>query len=61
MKQESFKNFVLDQLREIPDVQCRPMFGGYGLYSDARFFGIIHEGKLYFKTDSDTVTDYGDE
>ena len=58
MKQESFKNSVLDQLREISNLQCRPMFGGYGLYADARFFGIIYEGKLYFKTDSNTVKDY---
>ena|ERR1041384_1533181 len=61
MKAESFKNFVIDQLREIQDVQCRPMFGGYGLYADARFFGIIHDGKLYFKTDEQTVEDYLDE
>ena len=58
MKQESFKNFVLDQLREISNLQCRPMFGGYGLYADARFFGIIYEGKLFFKTDRNTVKDY---
>ena len=56
MNQVSFKNFVLDQLREIPDLQCRPMFGGYGLYSDARFFGIVYEGRVYFKTDDHTVS-----
>jgi len=61
MKQASFKNFVLDQLREIPDMECRPMFGGYGLYSDARFFGIIYEGRVYFKTDQSTVKAYTDE
>jgi DNA transformation protein and related proteins len=59
--QVSFKNFVLDQLREISDLQCRSMFGGYGLYSDGRFFGIIHEGKVYFKTDIHTVSAYADE
>jgi DNA transformation protein and related proteins len=61
LKQVSFKNFVLDQLRELPDLQCRPMFGGYGLYSDARFFAIIYDGKVYFKTDGRTVKDYEDE
>ena len=58
MKEESFKNFVLDQLRELPDLECRPMFGGYGLYAGAHFFGIIYQGKLYFKTDPNTVKDY---
>ncbi len=27
------------------------MFGGYGLYRGKLFFGIIHRGRLYFKTD----------
>jgi DNA transformation protein len=34
------------------------MFGGYGLYHDETFFGIIHRGRLYFKVDEATVEDY---
>ncbi len=34
------------------------MFGGYGLYQDETFFGIIHRGRLYFKIDEKTVGDY---
>ena len=34
------------------------MFGGYGLYQDETFFGIIHKGRLYFKTDETTVSAY---
>jgi len=30
-KDESFKDFVLDQLRGLDDVEARRMFGGYGL------------------------------
>ena len=30
------------------------MFGGYGLYHDGAFFGIIFKGRLYFKTDAAT-------
>jgi DNA transformation protein len=56
MRSDSFKDFVLDQLSEVPEVYCRPMFGGFGLYSGegqkATFFGIIHRGRLYFKTDA---------
>ncbi|MBI5379023.1 MAG: TfoX/Sxy family protein [Nitrospirae bacterium] len=50
-KDDSFKEFVLDQLRGLGGVDCRPMFGGYGLYLDGVFFGILHRGRLYFKTD----------
>lgn len=49
-KHDGFKDFVLDQLSDLPDVTCRAMFGGYGLYCGKVFFGIVHAGRLYFKT-----------
>ena len=55
IKDDSFKNFVLDQLQELDDVEARRMFGGYGLYQDETFFGIVHKGGLYFKIDEKTV------
>jgi len=57
-KDESFKDFVLDLLRELDDVEARRMFGGYGLYQDETFFAIVHQGRLYFKTDDSTVSEY---
>jgi DNA transformation protein len=57
-KDESFKDFVLDQLQELDDVEARRMFGGFGLYRDETFFGILHKGKLYFKIDESTVGAY---
>jgi DNA transformation protein len=57
-KDESFKDFVLDQLQDLDDVEARRMFGGYGLYQDETFFGIIHRGRLYFKIDESTVGEY---
>ena len=57
-KDESFKDFVLDQLRGLDDVEARRMFGGYGLYQDETFFGIIHKDRLYFKIDDSTVSEY---
>jgi DNA transformation protein and related proteins len=57
-KDDSFKDFVLDQLAELDDVEARRMFGGYGLYCDETFFGIIHQGRLYFKIDPSTVGEY---
>ena len=59
MQSDSFKDFVLDQLGELRGVSCRAMFGGYGLYRGGTFFGIIHKGRLYFKTDEATRKDYG--
>lgn len=48
---DSFTEFVLDQLTGFPGVTARFMFGGHGLYRDQVFFGIIHKGSLYLKTD----------
>jgi DNA transformation protein len=58
MKQDSFKEFVLDQLEEMRPVTCRAMFGGFGLYHHDLFFGILHKGRLYFKTDNQTRPAY---
>lgn len=58
VKDNSFKEFVLDQLRDLGKVNCRAMFGGYGLYRNGAFFGIIYKGRLYFKTDSTTLPAY---
>ena len=57
-KDDSFKDFVLDQLQELDGVEARRMFGGYGLYQDETFFGIIFKGHLYFKTDETTLAAY---
>jgi DNA transformation protein len=54
----SFKEFVLDQLAALPDLRARAMFGAHGLYSGERFFGIMDEGRLYFKTDAQSQADY---
>ena len=57
-KDESFKDFVVDQLRELEDIEARRMFGGFGLYQGETFFGIIHKGKLFYKIDEITVVEY---
>ena len=57
-KDQSFKDFVLDQLVGMDDIEASRMFGGYGLYRDETFFGIIHKGKLFFKIDKSTMGEY---
>jgi DNA transformation protein len=58
MADESFKEFVLDQLHALPDVRAKAMFGAHGLYQDEHFFGILDEGRLFFKTDAQSQVDY---
>ena len=58
MNDDTYKDFVLDQLSELPGVTCRAMFGGYGFYQGESFFGIIHKGRLYFKTNERTRPAY---
>ena len=43
---------MLDQLSALPDVRARAMFGAHGLYQGEHFFGILDEGRLFFKTDA---------
>jgi DNA transformation protein len=59
-KEDSYRDYVLDQLRSLEGVSCRSMFGGYGLYLGADFFGIVYDGRLYFKTDETTRMEYRD-
>jgi DNA transformation protein len=58
---DSFKDFVADQLRDLPGIKCRSMFGGHGLYSGDTFFGIIYDGAVYFKTSKQTLPEYIEE
>lgn len=55
---DGFKDFVLGQLIDLRGLICRAMFGGYGLYRRATFFGIIHKGRLYFKVTTATAPRY---
>jgi DNA transformation protein and related proteins len=58
MPDDSFKEFVLDQLSALPDLRAKAMFGAHGLYSGDKFFGIVDEGRLFFKTDAASAADY---
>jgi DNA transformation protein len=58
MADDSFREFVLDQLSALPDLRAKAMFGAHGLYCGDRFFGILDEGRLFFKTDERSQADY---
>ena len=46
-----FRDFVLDQLARVPQLEHKTMFGGIGLYSAERFFAIVAADELFFKVD----------
>ena len=58
MPDNSFKEFVLDQLSALPDLRAKAMFGAHGIYSGDKFFGIPDQGRLFFKTDVASQADY---
>jgi DNA transformation protein len=47
----SFLDCVLEQMVEAKGLKTRAMFGGHGLYIGSAFFGIVHRGALYLRTD----------
>ena len=49
---------MLDQLGALPELRARAMFGAHGIYSGDKFFGILDEGRLFFKTDAASAADY---
>ena len=58
MSTDSFRDFVLEQLAALEGLRCKRMFGGHGLYAGEVFFGILFDGRLYFKTHPDTLPNY---
>lgn len=58
MSDTSFVDYVLEQLEPLGGVTRRAMFGGHGLYARGSFFGIVHEGTLYFRTDEASRVKY---
>jgi DNA transformation protein and related proteins len=48
-RRDTFRDFVLEQLRDVAGVSCRAMFGGHGLFQDGKMFGILFKSRLYLK------------
>ena len=58
MSADTFRDFVLEQLSSLDGLRCKRMFGGFGLYCNEQFFGIVFDGCLYFKTNPDTLPEF---
>ena len=46
---KEYRDYVLEQLSEVPDVSCRPMMGEFLLYSNGVLFGGIYDDRLLVK------------
>lgn len=55
---ESYKNYVLDQLKAVGPVIAQAMFGGVGLYRQGLFFALIADDTLYLKVDDSNRADF---
>lgn len=55
---DSITEFVIDQLRSLGPVEARSMFGGKGLYWRELIFGLVDEGRVYFRVGESTVERY---
>jgi DNA transformation protein and related proteins len=50
---------VLDHLQFLGEVSEKRMFGGYGLYLDGQFFGLIdRQGEFYLRANETTRADF---
>ena len=44
-----YKSFILEQLRSLDNIKCRPMMGEYILYYNDLIFGGIYDDRLLVK------------
>ncbi len=53
-----YREYVLEQLGRVTPVTAKSMFGGVGIYSAGRIFGLIDDDVLYFKVSEANRPDY---
>ena len=46
---KEYRDYILEQLSEAPNITCRPMMGEFLLYSDGVLFGGIYDDRLLVK------------
>ena len=46
---KEYRDFILEQLSEVPNVSCHPMMGEFLLYSNGVLFGGIYDDRLLVK------------
>lgn len=46
---KEYRDFILEQLSDLPGISCRPMMGEFLLYLDDVLFGGIYDDRLLVK------------
>ena len=46
---QSFVDFLVDQIENAGEISARKMFGEYGIYADGKILGFICDNKLFLK------------
>ena len=46
---KEYRDYILEQLADLPDIACRPMMGEFLLYSNGVLFGGIYDDRLLVK------------
>jgi DNA transformation protein len=57
-QRSDFLDHVVERLRLFGPVTTRRMFGGWGIYRDGTFFGLIAGDTLFFKTDDENRAEF---
>ena len=52
---KTYRDYILEQLSEIPDLACRPMMGEFLLYSGGVLFSGIYDDRLLIKIAPETA------
>lgn len=46
---KEYRDYIIEQLSEVPNIACRPMMGEFLLYSAGVLFGGIYDDRLLIK------------
>ncbi len=46
---KEYRDYILEQLSEVPEISCRPMMGEFLLYADGVLFGGVYDDRLLVK------------
>ena len=57
-KRSAFVEHVVETMRTFGPVDCKAMFGGWGLYHEGVFFALVAEDVLYLKADGENAAEF---
>ena len=57
-KRSEFVDYLVEQLTPLGDVTAKSMFGGWGIYHEARMFALVAGDTLYIKVDDANRADF---